>query len=243
MPRRYLLPIAAAFLLGAAIAAARPVKMWTIDELAARSAVVANGLVLNVSPDGPAPPKRLLSNTPVPQQAFRAQVKILAAFQGQPAAAIAVRYNATDMEKARMIMNGPREIFLEKGKRYRFYLNPAPDGDGYVGALAGEFDDGSAVQALAPGVADDAKPVTLERAVEIARAYVAAHWPAGRPIPEHTAASADGLGWVVQFYSSQVYTYPPSPPTRRSGSRTAAWPPPIPGSPSPSFPPSRSTPR
>jgi hypothetical protein len=77
-----------------------------------------------------------------------ATVKLAKLIKGIIPSTFEIRYPQTDEDDR--VMNGPLQIDLAVGKRYRFYLNPVAGKKWYVGALAGEFDDGAAVQPLDP---------------------------------------------------------------------------------------------
>jgi hypothetical protein len=134
-------------------AMARPVVAYTPDELAARAQIICVGVPTKITVSEEKGTITLPGNEPDPVRTVIATIRVLGVTKGVVGSEIELRYPALDYEalKARGIngvANGPMQIDLETEKRYRFYLKPAGAGKGYVGALAGDFDDGFAVVGL-----------------------------------------------------------------------------------------------
>ncbi len=145
------------FLLGSQFLTARPVQGWTQEQLTYKSQVVCIGVVVKVVATSEKYRIQLLTNTPDRVHTMIATVKVITAIKGNVPASLQIHYPQLDEDD--VVVNGPIQINLAVGKRYRFYLNPMAGKKWYVGALAGEFDDGAAVQPLDPDVSPPLPPI------------------------------------------------------------------------------------
>jgi hypothetical protein len=136
------------FLLGSHFLPARPVPGWTQEQLTYKSRVVCTGVVVKVVATSERYRIQLLTNMPDRVHTMIATVKLTAVIKGNIPSTFQIHYPQVDEDE--VVANGPVQIDLAIGKRYRFYLNPVSGKKWYVGALAGEFDDGAAVQPLDP---------------------------------------------------------------------------------------------
>lgn len=194
-------------LLPALGAHARPVRQATPEELGQTAEVVVNGLVESVKLTDERGELRLGSNQPVPIRFAEATVKTLGATKGEITPVFTLRVSTYDPDHAVPIINGPMFASVQPGQRYRFYLKK--NGAGYTGVLDGKFDDGAAIQPLAPGEAAASPPLLKDEAVALARD----HFESLRPkISISTTiasfSSWNGARWAVQFYDGPPLEYP-----------------------------------
>jgi hypothetical protein len=188
-------------LLSAPTAKARPVLEADPAEMKNGAGLVCNGVVLSVEETGL---RRDVSYPDISPPVFhfaqmKARVKVLHAFKGEPPAEVDLFYEVLDMKKYPQPMgDGPMRIWLEKGKRYRFFLKP--DNGAYVGLLDGRIDDSFAVQTLWPKEPDDSPGLTASDAIKIARDYLASQIP-GDTAPV-ARANCDGSTWIVWLQKS-----------------------------------------
>lgn len=191
----------------ALVAHARPVRQAAPEELGQAAEIVVNGLVESVKLTDERGELRLGSNQPVPIRFAEATIKTLGVSKGEIAPVFTLRFATYEPDHASPIINGPLFTGVELGHRYRLYLKRK---DGlYAGVLDGEFDDGAAVQPLAPGESDASSPLLKEEAVALARHHFETLRP-GVPISTTIAnfSSWNGARWTIQFYSAPPLKYP-----------------------------------
>ncbi len=145
---------ALAFILIYAISAsslsARPVRIPKPEELADKAILICNGLVESIiegnTEKGPGGSWDSITH-------FTAKIKILHVFKGQAPPEIEIKYHLGPN-----VPNGPIQVSLIKGERFRFYLKNGMSESSFVGVLEGKYDDGFAVEPLAPKEPDDGAP-------------------------------------------------------------------------------------
>ncbi len=186
---------------------ARPVRQATPEELGQAAEVVVNGLVESVKLTADRGELRLGSNQPVPIRFAEATVKTLGATKGEIAPVFTLRVSTYDPDHAAPVINGPMFASVQPGHRYRFYLKK--NGAAYTGVLDGEFDDGAAIQSLAPGEPDASPPMLKDEAEALARHHFESLRPK-TPISTTIASfsSWNGARWTVQFYDGPPLKYP-----------------------------------
>jgi len=201
---RHILCCAIAFVLLATGGIARQMRQWTPESLVGESSYVCNGLVLRVAPNGETSNKWDISTI-----GYSAEIKVLKSLKGNPISnLIVVRYFHTDPNR---YSNGPEEICLEQGKRYRFYLSKDDNNPFYVPCRATGVDDGDSVELMSDKEPDDNKPYTEANVIELAGKYVESNLP-GSFIDTNSALAAykkllcEFIGhehetpvWTVQF--------------------------------------------
>lgn len=149
---------------------ARIVNQPSPEELANKSTLVCNGTPTEIATNGETSLK--------PHSAFNlqtlgywAKIKVLKVLKGDPmVSTITLHY--FHLAPGVEIGNGPIEICLETGKRYRFYLRQEKDSTTYAPCLMGDFDDGPSVEAFTVKQTDDSKPLTKTEAVKMAEDYL-----------------------------------------------------------------------
>ena len=139
-----------------------PVKAGTHDELTDRAKVICNGLVEKAAPTGHDSTITFLGSEKFPVHIWHARIKVLAKFKGEAPPEIDLFY--PQLDPAHIMGNGPEQIDIQPGQRYRFYLKPALDGKGFVGTLDGDFDDGFAVEPLMKNEPDGSPPLLPKEA-------------------------------------------------------------------------------
>jgi len=198
-------------------AEARPVQQWLPDQLTDKAQIVCNGIPVKVTITDQKGQIQLLTNAPDPIRIVSATIKVLGTIKGHVNPEIEIHYPNLDDEALRAkgingVINGPQQIYLQTGQRYRFYLNPVPGHTWYVGALNGEFDDGFAVQELGAKESDADTPLLKDEAVKIATDYLLRQHPwFGQEfkavLPKNFSASRP-LQWTVVFYPKVPKVYP-----------------------------------
>ncbi|MGA3171870.1 MAG: hypothetical protein ABSE62_12765 [Chthoniobacteraceae bacterium] len=133
---------------------ARAIRYWLPDELCERSSLVCDGMVLDVTPREFKEEKKNNGNT-LPVRVYSAKVKVLSVLKGKPVDTLEMRFEVRDTRG--MVTDGPREISLKEGEKYRFYLNQDANKNCYWGYLQGELDDAQSVgPILIPDSQEDA---------------------------------------------------------------------------------------
>ena len=131
------------------LASARPLGIIiTPQELSDKADVVFTGAVLQVKETGLKSEKKLGQNEPIPTKQYKALIQVEQVEKGSPSGKISLLYFSVDWDKlGTALTDGPWEIYLSEGKRYKFYLKrSSSDAENYLSVLDGEFDDGSAVE-------------------------------------------------------------------------------------------------
>jgi hypothetical protein len=126
---------------------ARPVRMWSPEELYEKSEVVVIAVVTDVKDTGRSSSIQLGSNPPHPVKIHRSKLKVVEVVKGNPAKEILLEFAPLDYEKIKAIVNGPLRVRLEKDTPYLMYLKKK-DKNVFVGALDGTYDDGMAIRTL-----------------------------------------------------------------------------------------------
>ena len=135
-----------------------------------------------------------------------ARVQVLHTFKGTAPVEIIFRYRVP--QPSAFLVNSPIHLRLEKGERYRFFLQPGSKKNEFLGVLDGRIDDGFGVQLLCPDEADDSPLLGTSEAVRIALDYLhgkkpgvqydgalASVWPEpGGLVDEVTVAASNNSG-------------------------------------------------
>jgi len=141
--------VTALFLLTGQFAFARILQGVTPEELFERAEVVFIGTVLQIEETGLKGEKKRGEREPIPTKQYKAVIQVEQVKKGTAPKRINMLYFSTDWDRLgtlHVMINGPWEIQLLEGNRYKFYLKrSSTDGESYIGVLDGEFDDGSAV--------------------------------------------------------------------------------------------------
>ena len=143
-----------AFVLVYAISAsslsARLFRIPTPEELAQKATLICNGRVESIT-EG-----RTDKGTGGSWDSitfFTAKIKVLHVFKGEAPSEIEIKYRSGPN-----VPNGPIQVDLIKGERFRFYLKKGMGESSFVGVLEGKYDDGFAVEPLPPKEPDDGAP-------------------------------------------------------------------------------------
>lgn len=129
------------------LAHARLVRIVTPEELYNRSETVVIGIVTEVTDTRKTSTIQLGSNPALPVRIHQAKVNVVETLKGGRKQEIVLEYAPLDGKRV-AIDNGPIRIRLAKSKVYVMYLKKKANQDVYVGALDGQFDDGTAVKLL-----------------------------------------------------------------------------------------------
>jgi hypothetical protein len=187
------------------IAQARLFKVVTPEQLLPISSVICNGTVLKLEKMGE--PQQSGTAPKFECTSWKAHIKLLSAYKGQLPAEFDLYYTEKFFP-----MDGPIGFKLLESNRYRFYLNPAPDGRGYNVALENDTDNLWSVEPLLANTPDNAPPIFEEEARKLALAYYQEHKPA--QIGDHpdiqVRRSLTGTEWEVamSFDAHHNYTTP-----------------------------------
>jgi hypothetical protein len=92
------------------------VNDWTPDELIEKSTLVCNGMPTEIVVTGETSEKR-----DYPTIGYSATIKVLKVLKGDPTVTT-IKLHYFHLAPEVHIGNGPMEICLEQGKRYRIYL-------------------------------------------------------------------------------------------------------------------------
>jgi hypothetical protein len=195
----------AAFLTGLLLvsAQARPIGWVPPEKLDAAAEVIVNGVVEGVALTEERSAVHLGPHA-VQTRGVEALISVLKVIKGEPPSEFALRFPTVDVEREKMIINGPLLGVIEKGKRYRFYLKKK--GSAYVGVLDGEFDSGFFAQRLLEKEPDDSPPLFREEAVAIACKQFKSLRP--KPTFRTIEGFSDGSTWKVSFYCGAPLEYP-----------------------------------
>jgi len=166
------------------------------DALAKQSALICNGQVESITETGT---DKTGSHPWDSVTHLTAKIKVLHVFKGQAPAEIEIKYNSGPG-----LINGPIQISLEKDKRYRFFLKSGPVAPFYISVLDGKYDDGFAVEALAPKEPDDSAYVSQTEALEIVQKWLKNQHPELFPVVEEPLLRAPG----GKLLNKRVRTYP-----------------------------------
>ena len=186
-----------------AFAPARPVKLWSPDELAEKAEVVVNGEVVSQKPTGEK--INLLGKPEFSTRVMEATIKTIQPLTGETPPTFTFLF--ASLEDLQGLPNGPELVSLQDGQTYRFYLKKK--GAVYVSALDGEFDDRDAVQKLPPGH-EKLAPISEAEAVAIARKVFQRLRPSD-PIVDADAwfnRQSVGEGWTTLFSCQPPLSYP-----------------------------------
>lgn len=196
-------PIAALLLLALSVSAdARPIQLWSPDELAGKAEVIVNAEV--VSQKATDEKINLLDRPEFPTKVIEATVKTVHPLKGEVPPTFTFRFGAWDSDAP--IVDGPVLIRLQDGHSYRFYLKK--QGEAYVNVLHGDIDDFSAVQELPPGN-EKLSPILENEAVTIARQVVQRLRPANPIVDFNTSFMPYKTSeWTCTFYCKPPLSVP-----------------------------------
>ena len=211
MEPRSLARIAAFLFLSVSWAQGRGFYLPSPEELEKGSTLVCNASVESVVDTGkPATGKW------VPEKRMEAKLKVLHVFKGEAAPEIVVAYRTIDWKRVNEVVDdGPQEIQLKVGGRYRFFLVPDQAPGVFLDVQWKTPDEFYAVQPLGGTERDDNPCLGSSGASKIAAAYVQAHTPAilhhlpiawieclpvlGLPTPPDDIPPGIGTQYIVEF--------------------------------------------
>ncbi len=185
---------------------ARLVRFWSPDELAAKAQIICNGIPVKVTVTDQKSQIPESGNNSLPVRIVVATIKVLSTFKGKVGSEIELRFPALDFSAlpGHVILDGPEQIDLTVGQRYRFFLNPAADHSWYVSALEGNQDDRSAVEPLDLHESDTNPPLFKDEATRLATDYLLQHHPFFGSDFKWVIPTFDSLvaspHWNVEFY-------------------------------------------
>ena len=150
----------AALVLACSSAHARPVYLWTPQEIAEKAAVIAVGEVLEVKVARPIPPEETHWKTPLLE--MNAKIRVLRSFADgiqlslSPSPEFLVTYSAIDWSRTDGVANGPQFPELHVGDVFAFPLQEMSDPARAERKLIGEEDFGLLVPCLRESPEGDA---------------------------------------------------------------------------------------
>ncbi len=119
----------------------------SVEELRRLSSIVLQGTVTRIEHTDGKGSKKLPGADPLPANEIRATIHVDVLEKGSAPPDLVFHY--LNVEPGVLTRNGPIEIHLETGKRYRFYLKSVGKHHGeFVPVLQGQFDDGWAVETV-----------------------------------------------------------------------------------------------
>lgn len=139
---------------------ARAVEGWSLKQFESKASLICDGMVESIEETGIKKNFSYCSGAFSPPEVIMlAKIKMLGLSKGNAPTEIEFRYRAPEppsttvsngvfVQVGHLIADGPQHVTLEKGKRFRFYLQPDPAHAGYINVLEGHPDDCFAVQAL-----------------------------------------------------------------------------------------------
>jgi hypothetical protein len=196
------LALALIYAISASSLSARGVRVPGPDELAAQSTLICNGLVESIAEDGT---DKGHVNPWESVNHFTAKIKVLHVFKGDAPAEIEIKYPLGPNG----LGNGPIQIQLTAGARFRFFLKSGPNAPYYVGVLDGQYDDGFAVEPLSPQEPDDSAYIPQAEAIAIAKQWVKDNHPELPPLVENPRLrSIDGRSGLPPV--NLTYSLPPA---------------------------------
>lgn len=101
-----------------------------------------------------------------------AKIKIVHVFKGNAPPEIEIAYRSGPHPP-----NGPYQIHLTEGERYRFFLKNGKSGSSFVSVLDKQYDDGFAVEPLAPKEPDDSPYVSEKEAKALVEQWLKQNHP------------------------------------------------------------------
>jgi hypothetical protein len=207
VPSRDLAIVAALFLMLGGCAQARAFRLPTPDEMDKASTLVCNAVVESITDTGK--PDNQGNWT---QKRMEAKLKLLHVFKGNASSEITISYRALDLSHDQFVDDGPQDIQLKVGGRYRFFLVPDQVPGVYTDVQWQTSDEEFAAQPLGAQEHDDSPYIGQEEAAKIATDYVQAHAPKiltdlmpGQadcfPVYDNLSSPGNGLGteYVMDF--------------------------------------------
>ncbi|HUH84224.1 MAG TPA: hypothetical protein VLX85_06415 [Stellaceae bacterium] len=193
----------------ATVLAAR-VPVTTPDELPPRADLVVNAVPTRIATTEE---RRTKGGDPaVPTRLMVAHLAVLGVLKGSAPGEIELHFPILDVAAVRgAVINGPRDVELQSGRRYRFFLRAVPGKSRYVTALDGELDEGGAVQPLNDREGDASPPLLRQEAADRVGDYVKSGRPALDPAQMHVDVSYrwSESAWYFSYFSSDPAGYPP----------------------------------
>ncbi len=132
-------------------AQARPMRMWSPEELYARADFIVIGMPLEVTSTDRRSDIQAQPRTTIYEGVItRAQVEINHVIKGAVPNEITVQYTSLSSENQGSQAGAPVRLALEPFAVYVLYLRKDPDGGGYVPVLENEFDSDQSALKIAP---------------------------------------------------------------------------------------------
>jgi len=190
----------------AALAAA--VLVATPDELTARAEIVVNAIPTKIDLTDE---RGYKADSAVPTRLVVARLKVIGIVKGSAPGEIELRFPVLDIKAiSGALINGPLDVTLDRGRRYRFYLRTVSGQSWYVTVLDGELDDGTAVQPLDDREADGSAPLLRAEAMKRAADYVTSSLPSADIA--HMLVEAryrwSEPSWSFSYFFRDPATYP-----------------------------------
>lgn len=179
------------------------------DELLARADLVVNAVPTRVAATEERGNKG--GDPAVPARFVVAHLAVIGVLKGSAPEAIELRFPALDVGAVRgVLINGPLDVAVEPGRRYRFYLKAVPGESWYVTALDGALDDGGAVQASQRDETDASPPLLRQQAAKRAADYIKSHRPSLDPAQMRVEAQyrLSESAWYFTYFAEDPADYP-----------------------------------
>ena len=189
-------------------AAAREPVAAAPDDLLTRADLVVNAVPTKIVRTDV---KGQKGDSTVPTRLVVARLRVVGVLKGSAGGEIELHYPVLDVGAVHgALANGPLDLAIDTGRRYRFYLHQAAGESWYVTALDGELDDQSAAQPLSRKEANDSPPLLRAEATERAAAYLKQRLPSRDPAQEHVAARYlwSEAVWDFTYFTGDPASYP-----------------------------------
>lgn len=172
------------------------------ESLEQRAELVCNASVLSIEKAGP--PQDFIYSSLVPashrEVIMRARIHVLHVFKGVALPDLEFQYQSS-IEHGDIYLDHP---YLQKGRRYRFFLRFERAPDIYVGVLNRQYNDGRTVEPLCANEPDDSPYLHREEVVTLAQGYAQSKkleskldW---KNIFVDCNSYGDGTNWTVMFF-------------------------------------------
>jgi len=185
------------------------VPIITPDELLPRADLVVNAVPSRVVATNERGVKG--GDAAVPTRLVVAHLAVVGVLKGSAPDEIELHFPVLDVSAIHgALINGPLDIALEPGRRYRFYLKAVPGESWYVTALDGEMDDGGAAQPLHRDQTDASPPLLRQDAADRAADFVKSRRPSLDPAEMRVEAQyrLAESAWYFTYFAGDPAGYP-----------------------------------
>jgi len=130
-------------------AQARPVKLWSPEELYEKADAVIIGVAVEIQKTNQKSTLQSGGHGTIPTISRTAKLRVVYMIKGKIPTEVDFRYRLLDSDTG--LENGPERVFLREGETCVFYLvKDSQNENAFVGVLEGEYDDKQAVFRVTP---------------------------------------------------------------------------------------------